>query len=152
MKSFLRHIFNCFIFPLVALTGLYACSAADILSPDDGSGTPSADFKVTGKVVDQGGMPIKGIRVIDNYSYTSDYLNNGADTLYTDADGNFSKTRSLFSAPVKVEFLFDDVDGDANGGRFQSATAVVSKLVKTKDGDGWYSGEYTATANQVLGK
>lgn len=111
-------------------------------------GTPSVSYQVKGRVTDVNAKAIEGIRVIvkDKYEYL-------ADTLYTDANGEYKGKESVSGSLVGLKAVFDDVDGEAHGGMFASDSIDVEKMekVKVKDGSGhWYAGGYELTANGQL--
>lgn len=124
-------------------------------------GEPHADFKAIGSVTDQSGKPIEGIRVAvqqhrhyensESVIYDqNDWYDN--DTLFTDSEGKYELVRNVFSAPNKVTIVFEDVDGEGNGGEFEKAEANP-KLTQTKKGDkSWYGGAFEAKADVVLKK
>lgn len=77
-------------------------------------GQPIANYQIMGKVSDEDGKPINGIRVIADYSTDVIYR---ADTLYTDQEGEYSKFMSIPRVD-KFYMSFTDIDGQANGGEF----------------------------------
>ncbi len=103
-------------------------------------GTPYADFEVKGKVVDADlSQPVQGLKVSAMEQGGS--LEPVA-TGTTDAEGRFSLSGSFFpskSVLVKVE----DTDQEENGGYFQTVTVTVP-LEHVSDGEGWYSGMFSA--------
>lgn len=128
MKKFLR---------ILSALGLASLPACDLINPQPCMyGTPSADYKVMGKVTDESGSPIEGIKV---YS-TKEPLNERTST--SNKDGNFEHSVKVVRDPFLM--VFEDVDGDLNGGQFKSDTLEFKHedFVKVKDGEGWYSGEF----------
>lgn len=113
-------------------------------------GMPSATYKVLGTVSDESGSPVEGIRVAieSKYSSYSQY-----DTLYTDSSGKYLFNRGERGLwPDKVVVVFEDIDGEENGGEFESAEATP-ELKKVKEGDGsWYMGMFEAQADVTLKK
>lgn len=140
MKHNVNKLINAFCAFLLGILGFSAC---DSLSPAE-YGTPHADFKFTGTVTDESGKPVKGIRVTNDFT---------RDTLYTDAEGTFGAyLNGIVVYPATVETKFEDVDGEENGGEFDTKTLSVTPQ-QTKKGSGeWYEGEYTVTANVSLEK
>jgi len=124
-------------------------------------GEPHADFKAIGTVTDNAGKPVEGIRVAvqqhrhyedsDSVFYDqNDWYDN--DTLFTDSNGKYELMRSVFSAPNRVTIVFEDIDGEENGGEFEKAE-VNPKVTQTKKGDkSWYSGAFQAEADVRLKK
>ncbi len=106
-------------------------------------GVPHADYILRGKVTRADTQePIVGIRVaVGDGGYH-------ADTLYTDANGEYRRMYLLSPQSIKVE----DVDGAAGGGRFapDSLRVTSEHLVDIELGEGWYSGTYGITADFAL--
>lgn len=111
---------------LLALLGFSACD-------ENGGvmeyGSPTVDFQVKGQVTDAEGNPIEGIQVITKpaYGVYTDVTNGSwkkADTTYTDAEGNFESSL-LQNVAMEGKLLFEDVDGEANGGTFQTDSASL---------------------------
>ena len=96
-----------------------------------------------GVVTDENGKPIENIRVIIRDAYEYGY---NPDTTYTDAQGNFSSNVIRDYGFVNEQTAyFDDVDGEANGGAFQSDSTSLNDMPskQTEKGDGsWYQGKY----------
>ena len=124
-------------------------------------GEPHADFKAIGTVTDNAGKPVEGIRVAvqqhrhyensDSVIYDqNDWYDN--DTIFTDSNGKYELMRSVFSSPNRVTVVFEDIDGEENGGEFEKAEANP-KVTQTKKGDkNWYSGAFQAEADARLKK
>lgn len=116
-------------------------------------GTPTVDFHVVGQVTDAEGKPIEGIRVITRGYYD---FNDGTmeQTTYTDKEGRYA-TKEVKSIGIDpgMKVVFEDVDGEANGGLFAadsiSSDAMAKEKVKKGDGN-WYEGGYELTANAKL--
>lgn len=105
-------------------------------------GCPIVDFQVKGAVISEDGMPLKGIRVITRTAWDNDV--DDADTVYTDAKGEF-KSHELSSVGIdKQKVYFDDVDGEENGGAFKSDSIDVRDMEKKQlnQENGWYTGKY----------
>ena len=122
-------------------------------------GQPYAEFKLVGEVKSEEGKPIKGIRVIVKpyIAHTEQqYLDWNRDTLYTDADGKFSKESLKHTWPNEMKgstIIFEDIDGPENGGEFESKTLTDKEFTveQMKKGDGnWYDGDFLVTANTTL--
>lgn len=111
-------------------------------------GVPTSAFRVSGTVRSEEGKSLKGIQVVIQYG-ESTWMR--SDTTYTDSSGKFSREMRTYPANY-VRFIFNDVDGAANGGKFQSQTVTVDTK-KVGDGDGgWFAGTYEATATVSLSK
>lgn len=72
-------------------------------------------------------------------NYVSDY-----DTVYTDVKGEFESDKAHTFSIGSQEVLFHDVDGEENGGEFESVTLGVDQMEKSqiKKGGSWYTGAY----------
>ena len=124
-------------------------------------GEPHADFKAIGTVKDEAGKPVEGIRVAvqqhrhyensESVIYDqNDWYDN--DTLFTDSNGKYELVRSVFSVPNRVTIVFEDIDGEENGGEFEK-TEANPKVTQTKKGDkNWYGGAFQAEADVVMHK
>lgn len=108
-------------------------------------GSPTADWAVKGKVIDENGQPVPGLQValgnrMDNEPgviYDENYW--PLDTLQTGPDGVYQVVSSGFPLS-KLQIDVKDIDGEANGGEFYDATLVISDF-KFEEGKGpWYSG------------
>ena len=122
-------------------------------------GQPYAEFKLVGEVKSEEGKPIKGIRVIVKpyIAYTEQqYLDWNRDTLFTDAEGKFSKEKLKHTWPNEMKgstIIFEDIDGPENGGEFVSKTLNDKEFTveQVKKGSGnWYDGDFLVTANATL--
>ena len=103
-------------------------------------GSPSATYEVKGKVLDNEGNPINGIKIvlqddaIDPNPYEiaeSQSLENGD---YTIRNTTFPRSKLYLSV--------EDIDGAANGGEFEEQTIELdfSKVEAKGDKDAWYEG------------
>lgn len=122
---------NKLIWMLLALLGFSAgCE-------DDSTveyGCPFATFSVKGKVTDEAGAPIPGIRVtLDRYH---DQL--------TDTDGRFAFVNLRTIISPNTSLRTEDVDGPENGS-YRSAEVPVTfvRNPAVPSGD-WYEGDYIA--------
>lgn len=126
-------------------------------------GCPSADYVFNVEVEDlESGDPIEGIRVSAVERGTrerwdseagSSYAENYIDTIAvgtTSADGKLMLQYNYF--PVnKHEIVADDIDGEANGGEYNSSSVeltVNSNDYENGGSNGWYKG--TATNEVTL--
>ena len=128
----------------MVLTLLGLAPACDIITPCM-YGSPSADWSVKGKVIDEEGKGVEGLQVVViNYFPNSagviyDVNDQPLDTLRTAQDGAYGVDGHGFplnQLKIKVE----DIDGEEGGGEFVDATIVVSDI-QYKNGDrNWYEG------------
>ena len=108
-------------------------------------GTPHVEFHLSARVVDKDGNPIQGIEVrtkegayFDHNTGISDYQG------YIDA-------RGAIWPGSQYAVTFYDIDGEYNGGEFETLELDISGKVKqTKKGEGdWYEGSYRAELGDV---
>ena len=151
MKKKWYRIANSALSALLVLLGFEACTE----NGAEEYGTPTVDFHVVGQVTDAEGHPIEGIRVTTRgYQNFNDGTTEQA--AYTDKEGRYTtkEVRSVWIDP-KMKVVFEDVDGEENGGLFASDSVSAGSMakVKVRKGDGnWYEGEYELTANAKLKK
>lgn len=151
MKKKWYRIANSSLSALLVLLGFEACTGME--NGGEEYGTPTVDFHVVGQVTDAEGKPIEGIRVTTRGYYD---FNDGTmeQTSYTDKEGRYA-TKEVKSIGIDpgMKVVFEDVDGEANGGLFAadsiSSDAMAKEKVKKGDGN-WYGGEYELTANAKL--
>lgn len=150
MKTKIAHLFELIAGFLLSLLGFSGC---EIFNLRVEYGQPHATYKVIGQVTDEGGKPIPGIEVKGNLNYVKDGPLQLMDkTVTTDSDGKYILDSSNWPGSTSATLEFTDIDGEANGGEFESATLSTS-LQKVAEGDGhWYEGSYTGTGNIRLKK
>ena len=96
-------------------------------------GTPTMDFEVSGKVVNQDSAPIAGIKVSCRVFYDP-----GVATVLTSEDGSFN----ISGTAMRPLLEFEDIDGPENGGEYVSRKEEI-KVDQVGKGDGhWYMGKY----------
>ena len=109
-------------------------------------GAPHIEFSLSARVVDEAGDPIQGIVVtskdgchFDSKTGCSDYL------------GNIEAYGSNFWPGEQYKVVFHDIDGEYNGGEFESLELDISeKVIQTKKGEGeWYNGSFKAEVGEV---
>ena len=133
---------------LYILLGLLGLSSCEHFFGAAEYGCPNVSFSLKARVVDEAGVPIQGIEVRaedgDRFEYNtgfSDYQG------YIDARGSFWPG----TQHGKVQFI--DIDGEANGGEFETLTLQIENVTQTEDGSGnWYDGAYTADMGTVTMK
>jgi len=159
MKVKFNRWYNAVLTALLSMLG-YGCSSTeeplDMYGPPVEYGTPHADFIIKGRVMDESGTPVQGIKT----SLKKVFENNnkhyalGVDSVQSDVSGNY-QLKSTDRQNQYDKVIVEDIDGEANGGEFLSDTLDVdyNKAVKTKDGDGkWYLGIYEITQDVKLKK
>ena len=159
MKNGISHIWRQLAAVMLGLLGFSSCER--IGWGVCMYGEPHADFKAQGTVSNENGKPIEGIRVAiqqhRHYGNTpgviydqNDWYEN--DTLFTDYKGAYELVRSVFESPDDVKIVFEDIDGEENGGEFTSAEATP-EVNRTKKGDNsWYGGSFEVHADVRLKK
>lgn len=140
MKKGALSLYSKIISFFILLLGYTACGDAV-----DEYGTPSAKYKVSGKVVSAGGdkSAIEGIRVvmIDNVDESKDHRYVIGDTVFTDTNGDYKIERRDF--PRKdFKVKFQDIDGKASGEFEEKIEVIDFKNAQYIGGDKkWYDGE-----------
>ena len=142
MKVRFNRWYNALLTALLAMLGYESCS---LNSPDE-YGTPTVDYQVKGFVTDLLGTPIQGIRVRAPYNFDGSEGQN----VLTDENGRFELDE--FHSMLYGKLYVEDIDGEDNGGEFQSDTIDIWDLPKkeVEKGSGWYEGKYEVTANIKL--
>ncbi|MBR1576526.1 MAG: radical SAM-associated putative lipoprotein [Bacteroidales bacterium] len=162
MKQKARQLFRWILTSMLGLLGFSGCEWLNIGGGMVMYGQPHTDFQASGKVTDRSGNAIEGIRVSirqhRHYANTPNVIYDQNDwyyddTLYTDAAGRYELKTGItsFNGPDDVTVVFEDVDGEKNGGVFESQTVTprVKQTAKAKD---WYGGAYSVEADAQLEK
>ena len=100
-------------------------------------GSPHADYKIKGKVTNEAEVPLSDIQVeIQFDSYPN------ANTIKSNKQGEFEWKETLFPRSQTIKVITTDIDGEANGGAFESdTTEVIFTREDLKGGGGsWYEG------------
>jgi len=134
---------------LMTLLGFGAAASCSFISREE-YGCPYVEYKVSGRVVDENGEPVKGIGVYptreSNAAYWDpQYAGDQADT--TGVDGRFEISSIAHRQPEKLIVI--DTDGLENGKYSDTEVAITPKQVKIGDGK-WYDGSYEATDIEVV--
>lgn len=141
--------YNAVLTALLSMLG-YGCSLEEpeMYGTPLEYGVPHINFIVKGVVTDEAGNPIQGIET----KFVGDL--NDAPTTKTDANGNYMIQAMIYPSLHGCKLIVNDIDGEANGGEFQSDTIDVETLPKDElgKGDGWYQGMYESTANIQMKK
>lgn len=106
-------------------------------------GTPYVEFSVKGRVVDSENNPIEGIEVS---------AEEGMQKVLTAKDGSFHYVGEMIGFELQeLELTFTDIDGEDNGGEFETKTVTVP-VTQTDPGEGsWDNGDYEGEVDVVLG-
>lgn len=150
MKKKWYRIANGALSALLVLLGFEACT-----EEGEEYGTPTVDFHVVGQVTNAEGKPIEGIRVTTR-GYFNFHDGTTEQATYTDKDGHFAtkEMRSISIDPM-MRVVFEDVDGEANGGVFAKDSVMADAMTRTQVGKGdghWYDGKYELRVNKKLRK
>ena len=115
-------------------------------------GTPTADYKVTGRIVSaESGKAIPGIRVVFE-KYWIDALKNESvyrsDTLFVSSSGKFEfvGNRVTWGSPFRLKV--EDVDGLENG-YYRSLEKQVTFTSEPEGASGWYNGKFIEDLGDV---
>ena len=132
---------------LLIILGFGSCN----ILPKDEYGTPSADYQVNGRVLSAiGNNPVKGIKATIS---TPENPYERRDTTYTDANGEFILIvkNGWPDDPKKLSVKFEDMDGELNGGTFDTKEFDViftNPIYNGKEGN-WYQGKATKEIGDV---
>lgn len=153
MKKTFKKLISLVCPAILTALGFSSCEGGIILGSVE-YGTPYGEFKVDINVTDEAGTPIKDIKVSPVVILPSNYdiRRQELGTIRTDASGKANKVYDHWWLSDKVRVIFEDTDGDDNGGSFIK-DSIDFKPYKTKDGDKhWYTGEQTISGTAVLKK
>ena len=113
-------------------------------------GSPSTTYEVKGKVLDNKGNPINGIKIVlqDDATDPNPYQIAESQSL---ENGDY-KIRNTISPQSKLYLSVEDIDGAANGGEFEEQTIELdfSKVEATGDKDAWYNGTKSLEKHIVM--
>jgi len=157
MRETVIKFFDKIIVFLLGFSGVF--SACDIYGPVEYGpfveyGMPHADYKLKGVITDkETSSSIENIRVIRHTN--SEWIMN--DTVYTDAEGKYAFEFVDFPPLPEKGLLLkvEDIDGEENGGFFESKEIDVdfTQVEKVEKGDGrWYAGKFVITKNIELNR
>ena len=127
-------------------------------------GVPTMDFVVKGRVIDEEGVPVKGIQVIlvnqtvdiapdhmdEDNPFVQDYIKHSSDT--TDAQGVFEC--HVKDVPAEVQRgIVRDIDGDKNGSyEDQMVDIEFTEADQSGERKGWYLGRRTKDVDITVSK
>ena len=143
MKAKITKFANWLLTAVLSLLGFSACDNGGMMLM---YGTPTFDYQADGRVVDEEGTPIEGIRVKvtlgDEWSTKIDGTQVEGGVVHSGKDGLF--TTKKFEDIEIYSLTAIDVDGEENGGEFETQEIRVDTLKPTKEkgdrkGD-WYFG------------
>lgn len=137
--------------------GFASCGENAVLEeahvPYTAYGSPYGLFRVDIKVTDEANKPIKGIKVtpVIIHDPRYDIRRSVLDPISSDYSGKANKVYNYSWVSNNVRILFEDIDGDQNGGSFAKDSILV-KTVQTKEPNGWFAGDYSVSAVKRLKK
>ena len=143
MKTKVSNFANWLLMTVISLLGFSACTKGEM---KEMYGTPTFDYQADGRVVDEEGNPIEGIQVkvtLGNaWSTKIDGTQVEGGVIYSGKDGSF--TTKKFEDIEIYSLTAIDVDGEKNGGEFETQEIRVDLLKPTTEkgdrkGD-WYFG------------
>ena len=158
MKTIKKSFFRSFDKIIVLLlSGFGMFSACDLFEPQLEYGMPHADFVLQGTVTDEAtSQPIKNIRVVrplfPDLKPECECTPIPGDTIYTDEKGQYAFTFGDFPGS-KYLLKFEDMDGEDNGGLFQTkeVEGKFTQADQVKKGDNhWYDGKFVKTQDVKL--
>ena len=132
---------------LYILLGLLGFTSCEHFGAVD-YGVPHVSFEVKARVVDEAGKPIQGIEVRTEDGGQFEY-----NTGFSDYQGYINAVGGFWTGTEHGNVQFIDIDGEANGGEFETLTVELKNVTQTEEGSGsWYDGAYTADLGTVTMK
>ena len=132
--------FICFMLTLLGFGAVVGCEEYEEV-PAPEYGAPYVEFRVSSRVVDEAGKPIKGIALMHSGWNT-------ATIGLSNDDGVVTATTSDYDLPI--ELCFVDIDGEDNGGEFKTLNLdVTDEFELIEEGEGWKQGTYEANLGDV---
>ena len=160
MKKFFKKLLSVAGPALIGVLGFTGCDFFPFGRVE--YGTPNADFKVDITVKDENGNPVKDIRVlpvlISSYkhmdsntgTYSTETNREELAPIRTDGAGKAVENYHVFGVTDNIRVIFEDTDGDINGGTFAKDSMDFSPVQTGKGDNHWYSGEYTISGTKTL--
>ena len=132
------------IYILLGLLGFTSCEHFGSVE----YGTPNVHFSLKARVVDEAGVPIQGIEVRTEKGRHFEF-----NTGFSDYQGYIDARGSFWPGTEHGKVQFIDIDGEANGGEFETLTVDIENATQTEEGIGhWYEGAYAADLGTVTMK
>ena len=140
MKVRFNRWYNAVLTALLSMLG-FGCSSSEDQTYVPMYGAPADRFQIRGQVTDEAGTPIQGIKMSlrQTFPRSEEY---GVDSVQTDASGSYLLMDRGFLL-YETKLIAEDVDGEANGGEFQSDTLDIDleKGILIDEGDGYMKGD-----------
>lgn len=134
MKNIVKQLnrLMAFVLGVLGFSSLMGCGAY---------GCPSADFDISGRVVNESDEPIEGIEVqiLDTWSNSS---------AITNTDGEYAIKTSGYPRNT-ISVVATDIDGEQNG-LYDSYLVTVNANYKKRGRSEWYKGKHTGVVNFKL--
>ena len=152
MKAKVKHLFEVVAGFVLAMLGFNGCE--EIINGVDEYGMPHASFKVIGTVkAADTNEPIDGIKVKFRQKMDEEFTNEIE--FQSKNGGKVEETFYEWPFFESIEFTFEDVDGEENGGSFLPDTLRTKDLkiefVEDKESN-WHNGDYTISFDAKLNK
>ena len=149
MSKSLIKFWDKIIVVLLGFVGLssivYSCAKYGALE----YGTPHAEYEIKGVITNEKtSKPIKHIQV--TLQIRPEYR---IDTLYTNSLGGYNHKFGDFPLDSPVRLKFEDIDGEENGGEFETKELDIkfTDADRVEKGDGkWNKGKFLKTVNIEL--
>ena len=137
----LLNITNKALSALLVLLGFSACTGGIGGNREEPCmyGMPYVKHSIKGKVENQSGVPIKGIRII--CSIKNNWM--PQDTLLSDIKGEFTLIKQLIEPDVTYKLVCTDIDGTDNGSYKEDSVNVDFKKSDLSGASGWFQGKAT---------
>ncbi len=130
MKNLINKLIRLLCVWVIGMLGFSSCE-----EHSDEYGTPITNFRYWGTVTDEAGNPIEGINVIMSGNILGMPNVKLKTESYDGEKSNFS-TGIFSTADTHIETIdFVDVDGEENGGDFQSVTITPQDMVQESQFD-----------------
>ena len=130
MKAKITKFANWLLTAVISLLGFSACDNGGMMLM---YGTPTFDYQADGRVVDEEGNPIEGIRVKvtlgNEWSTKIDGTQVEGGVVYSGKDGSF--TTKKFEDIEIYSLTAIDVDGEENGGEFETQEVRIDTMRPT---------------------
>ena len=110
-------------------------------------GVPRVSFKLKAHVVDEAGEPIQGIEVRTEDDEPFEY-----NTGISDYQGNIDAYGGFWPGAERGQVQFIDIDGEANGGEYETQLVKLTNVEQLEEGESWYHGAYSVDVGTVVMK
>ena len=131
------------IYILLGMLGLTSCEIGVAEY-----GCPNVSFSLKARVVDEAGTPIQGIEVRTEEGASFEHK-----TGFSDYQGYIDAVGGFWPGTERGNVQFIDIDGELNGGEFETLTLPIVNVTQTEEGSGnWYDGAYAADMGTVTMK